>query len=905
MQRMIILWAMDIVIFVLVGWQQQIDYTIQARLHTDSHTLTATERVRYCNASSGKLDTLFFHLYANAFRDMNTTYAREARIMGDDLFIRSDEHERGWIDVSGVLHENQTIPFSSESTLLVIPLPASLVPGDSIVLDIAFTLVFPKFFSRLGSEGEHYEAVQWYPKACVFDDDGWHLDTYHALGEFYGEFATYDVRIDLPGNYIVAATGDRRNPDDRAFIDALAENQTSQPPPERREVRFCAAAVHDFAWVCDPDYRIRRYEEEGVSLNVFYLKHHEKKWRNAANYARDAVRRYTMWYGPYPYNSLSIAESHVGGGMEYPMIVLVGSGEDNFTRLFEVTLIHELAHQWFYGVLGNNELEEAWLDEGFAAYSEMRYLEDKYEDDGWLLKVPFPVRPSRRYFHQLVYYIIQTNGLESPVLTPAYRFVNAPIAYENSAYSKPALFLRYLNNYLGHDTFDVILKRYCQNHRFEHVKSEDFIAVCEKESGQDLGTLFEHFLGTTYHCDWSVQDVDGRRVRIKNNGTFNMPVDVLVTTEKGPWVYAIGADCDTVTITVPAIMGNVKSVAIDPAGYAIEPDRWNNHYPRKVVVRPFFGLPLFDAYQISILPYLWYGSYDGVKTGLYLLGSEFIDFGFLKGRHQWFVGGNYGLRSEYFYPTYSYQTPLVFEHGKRIRIFLEGSNSRDRDNLTVGLRSEFGNPFSSGRQTMHESAIVFQEMKAYLATDSIDWELGTNVTLVSSLGIEHERWSAACGISFAHRVLGSDWNFLKVTGEVTYRSRTPLPFTARLFMGQITGTAPRQERLFLSGALRITPIADIVFGQSGYWSPQDHIHIPGEGNMRGYQTMHIKADEMVCMNLELLTHLPVRVFADMGYYEKPAFDIGCRLVLGPVSLNIPFYTLTDADWELRWSIGLP
>lgn len=902
---MIILKTTTFLIFLLAGWQQNVDYAIQARLDSDSHSLTATEQVSYGNVSPYALDTLYFHLYANAYRDMNTVYAREAKIMGDDLLHRCGEHERGWIEVTQVSCRGRRVEFRAESTLLLILLPSPLESGDSVTLDIEFTLGFPGFFSRLGYEGEHYEAVQWYPKICVFDQQGWHLDTYHALGEFYGEFASYDVRLDLPADYMVAATGTRVECESGFRPGGQNGNAAAPSPAERRETHFCATEVHDFAWVCDPDYRVACYEEDGISIHVFYRGKHEKKWRRAGDYARDAVRCYTRWYGPYPYTSLSIAESVVSGGMEYPMLVLVGGGEDSFTRLFEVTLVHELAHQWFYGVLGNNELEEAWLDEGFASYTEMRYIDEKYTDQGWLLKIPFLEQPPRRYYHQFVYYLVHTNGLEKPVRTPAYRFVSAPVAYESSAYSKPALFLEYLENYLGRDTFDRILKRYYRDNRFTHVSTEDFVSVCEQESAQDLGWLFDGFLNTTEYCDWSVQDVDDRSVRIRNNGSFNMPVDVLVTAEKGPWMYPVGPDDDTVTITVPAGLGRIESVEIDPAGFSIDPDRWNNHYPMKTVVRPFFGVPPFDAYQILLLPYLWYGAYDGVKVGLYLIGSEFIDIGLLKGRHQWLLGGNYGLRSESFYPTYSYQTPLVFDRGRRIRIFLEGSNSRDRDDLTLGLRSEFDMPFSLGRRTMHESAIVFQEMKAFLATDSIDWELGTNVTLMTTLGIEQGQWSAACGISFAHRVMGSDWDFLKVTGEVTYRARAPVPFAARLFLGQITGTPPRQERLYLSGALRITPIADIIFGQQGYWSPQEHIHIPGDGNMRGYQTMHLTTDGLICMNLELLTHLPVRVFADLGYYEKAAFDVGCRVVLGPVSLNMPLYALTDDPWEFRWSIGLP
>jgi hypothetical protein len=891
---------MGLFIYMLMAWQQQIDYSIQARLDTGAHVLFATEQVTYRNASPGALDTLFFHLYANAYKDAHTTYARETVLMGDDKFQRSRDEERGSIDVTNVLWRDQRLMFSSESTLLAVPLPLSLMPGDSIVLSIDFTLVFPRIFSRLGYEHNHYEVVQWYPKACVFDDDGWHIDTYHALGEFYGEFATYDVRIDLPANFIVAATGDPVDDNGGALINKTTPVQS----PERKVVRFSAARVHDFAWVCDPDYHIEQYEEDGVSLYVYYLKQHEKKWRNAADYARDAVRCYTEWYGSYPYHTLSIVESHMPGGMEYPMLVLVGGGQDNFTRLFETVLVHELAHQWFYAVLANNEIEEAWLDEGFTSHAEMRYLDEKYGTRGWLLDVPFLEPLSRRYYHQFIYYLVQTNQLERPVLTPAYDFVREPIGYENSAYSKPALFLQYLRNFLGHDTFDAIMKRYYRENQFRHVRSTDFVTVCEQESGQDLGWFFDSFLQTTRYCDWSVQSIDDGCVRIQNNGTFNLPVDVLVETDSGSRVYPIGTEDDTVVIILPSSMGRVRNVTVDPAGYAVEPDRWNNHFPRKVIVRPLFGLPSFDAYQVILLPYVWYSSHDGIKIGLYLFGSEFMDFDFVKGRHQWFAGGNYGMKSGNFYPSYNYQTPLVFERGKRIRVFLEGSNSRDRDNITIGLRSNFGMPMTSKDQIIHESALVCHQMKEYLATDSIDWELGTSVIMRNTLSVERGRWSSGCGISLAHRIMGSDWDFLRVTGEFMYRGGGPVPFRVRAFMGKIFGTAPRQERLYLSGSLRITALADIVFDQAGALSPQEHIHIPGDGNMRGYQTMHIKADHMFCVNLELLSHLPVRLFTDIGFHDDLAFDLGSRLVLGPVSLNVPFYTLTDAPWELRWSIGL-
>jgi hypothetical protein len=130
-----------------------------------------------------------------------------------------------------------------------------------------------------------------------------------------------------------------------------------------------------------------------------------------------------------------------------------------------------------------------------------------------------------------------------------------------------------------------------------------------------------------------------------------------------------------------------------------------------------------------------------------------------------------------------------------------------------------------------------------------------------------------------------------------------LPCKVRLFAGRIFGTPPIQEQFFLSGALHITFIPDLIGGQHGTFSPQERIHIPGDGNMRGYQTLHIKSDEMYCMNLEFPRNTRIRIFADAGFYGDFAFDVGARFVLGPFSFNCPFYASTDQGWRFRWSIG--
>jgi hypothetical protein len=884
-------------------WQQRVSYEITAYLDTLAHSLKATEYLTYYNNSPSEHDTLYIHLYANAYRDENTIFAQELRNFGNYDYAKIKKSDRGYIDIESVMNEDDSLGFEIEETILIVPLQKTLTSGDSITLAINFFLKIPKQFSRLGYQYDHYEMVQWYPKICVYDEAGWHRDTYHAIGEFYGEYGTYDVEIDLPGGYVVAATGKRIDPEDCEFLDSLIMFGRKIDVPGRKTVRFRAENVHDFAWVCDPNYLVERYEIDGINVDIFYQEASKRQWKNAGQYAIDAVSRFNQWFGVYPYRNLSVVDGFYAGGMEYPNLVIIGPGEHWLTRLHEIVIVHEIGHQWFYGILGSNEVDEAWLDEGFTTYAEIRYIEDKYGKRNSLIKLPLVPPLTRRYFHKLIYYITQTNDLEKPVLTSAYEFLDMPIAYANSAYSKPALFLLHLEGVLGKEQFDRILKRYFQEYEFRHPKSEDFIRVCEEESGMNLSPLFSQFLNSTAFCDWAVGKVRENTVEIENKGGLLTPVDVFIKAEHGANVFRIDASEKIHTIALPKESGKIRKVIIDPHGYSFESNYWNNYYPRRIKIKPIFDFPSLDAYQIIFLPYVWYGTYDGIQLGTYFFGAEFADFGFIKGRHQWTLGIVRGLKSEKWYAGFNYQTPIIFRKKLRTRILLRSSNANDEYKFGFGLGNHFGVPLSNTPNLEMKNLISYYDLKSYRSVDSIDWDLGRNIISENHLKYKSANWNVDVGLSFTNELMGSEWNYVKTTLEVEKEIEVIIPFNMRFFAGKIFGNAPRQDLLFLSGALRISILADLLFGQKGYFSPQEHIHIPGDGNMRGYQTLHIKSDEVYCLNLESPSRFPVRIFADFGYYGEYAYDVGARLVLGPVSFNCPLYIRSDQPWELRWSIG--
>ena len=905
-------------LLVLLSWQQHVTYEIDASLDTQEHSVSAIERIVYYNRSPKALDTLYFQVFANAYQDAGTYFAREAYQMGNDRYAKARSDERGQMDIVKVTVADELLSYDIDETIMVLPLSERLDPEDSLAIEIEFRVKVPKEFPDFGYWPGHYEMTQWYPKICVFDEEGWHRDQLHPLASVYGEFGTYDVTIELPGDFVVAGGGVQIDPLEIQFLDTLFITGKKLPRQERKRVHFHAEKAHDFAWICGRDLRLKRYSVLNTNVNIFYRSGNEDGAETTYQYAFDAISRFTEWFGEYPYRELNFIDGFHQGKGTYPQMIITALNEDQVTRLFEVAVVTELGRQWFGGMIGIDAMRDAWLGEGFAAYSAIRYMTDKYGDDNTLIKLPLLPSLSLKYYHQFYYYLVQTNRLEKPVGTPVFEYVDVPISYQNSVVSKPALFLLALEKTITTEIFDKIIQRYYQTYAFRHVRPYDFIKICEEVSGQDLDTLFNSFLNTTEFCDWGVNDVLGNTVEIENKGNLKIPVDLHILTDSGKQLFHLDAQAKEYTVVVPDSLGEIQSAALDPHEYAMDPNYWNNYSPRKMSIKPIwdFDWPSFSTYQVFWTPYVWYYGYDGITAGLFLFGDNFADFDFVRGGYQVTAGYTYGFRSRENYPSLNYQTPVIFDDGRRVRIRFSGARSRGGDNISMGISTNLGRPFTRQPQMSITNTVSYNDLSTFSGLDSIDWDLGRNITFKNDFRLRHADFSVDVGLSAAHHSLGSEWEYLKITLEAKKRFEFAVPFSARLFVGTVFGEAPMQEKLFLSGALRTNFLTGLFFGQSGEYSPQEHVHIPGDGSMAGYQTLHIKSDQMYVLNLEFPARTLIRLFTDIGYYDKFAYDVGLRLVIGSetfpflplygfsISVNLPVYSyVEDEPWAFRWSFG--
>ncbi|HRD52215.1 MAG TPA: M1 family metallopeptidase, partial [Flavobacteriales bacterium] len=509
-------------------FQQQVDYTITVRLDDERHMLHAAERFTYRNNAPVALDTIWLHLWPNAYKQRGTALCDQLDRMGDlDLHFASEE-ERGFIDsldfsVDGV---NAQWGYHAEhNDIGWVKLPAPVQAGGSVTVSTPFRVKIPDGkFSRLGHSGQAYYITQWYPKPAVYDKDGWHAMPYLTQGEFYSEFGSFDVTITLPENYVVGATGLLQDASERAWMDSLAaapytETQKFHLDKQRvklnaipassnrtKTIRFTQDRVHDFAWFADKRFIVRKssvklpHSGRDVTTWALFTPKNAKLWSDAVNYVNESVRFYSEHVGDYHYDACTAIDGTIsaGGGMEYPMITIIGNMSDK--QSLDNVIAHEVGHNWFYGILGSNERDHAWMDEGMNSFIELRYMRARYPGSGFRIGIPGLKKAAshlsdpHRTQSELAYRLNARRNMDQPLSLTSGDFTS--MNYGTCVYMKSSLIMDHLMAYLGEEMMDKCMHAYYDEWQFKHPRPEDMRKVFERVSEKDLGWVFNGFIGT-------------------------------------------------------------------------------------------------------------------------------------------------------------------------------------------------------------------------------------------------------------------------------------------------------------------------------------------------------------------------------------------------------------------------
>lgn len=480
--KILFLLFFPIVAFGQPYWQQKVDNKIEVTLNDFEKSLTGTIYISYTNNSPDTLSYIWMHLWPNAYKNDRTAFSDQFLENGRTDFYFSDEGKRGYINrlnftVNGRLATIEDHPQHQDIVKLL--LPEKLATGQTTKIVTGFRVQLPAYFSRSGYKDGAFYATQWFPKPAVYDKQGWHSMPYLDQGEFYSEFGSYEVSITANEKFIIAATGN------------LSSTETNLN--NTKTYTYKQNNVHDFAWFADKEFKIITDTIQLPSHIVKAAVYHFGKdslWKKSMAMLKDAVRTKSQWVGEYPYDEIKVVESRKpDDGMEYPTIVLVDNNGDELN--LDYLINHEVGHNWFYGILANNERRYPWMDEGFNTFYDFRYSLLKYNN-----AISVFAKPSKSFFTKKLPaeetdILLQTLAAirrDQPISTTSEKFCE--INYNQIAYTKTGHWLQLLEKEIGTEQFDKVMQEYYNNYKFKHPQPGDFKAVAERVSGKDLSNIF-------------------------------------------------------------------------------------------------------------------------------------------------------------------------------------------------------------------------------------------------------------------------------------------------------------------------------------------------------------------------------------------------------------------------------
>ena len=594
-------------------------YEIDAKLVTEEQRVYATMKLAWKNPITTPVDELYFHLYLNAFRDRDSTFMKETGGQGRRGSRWDPDHPGAvviksmkaadsmdlWVD-SARTYEAPGDNNEFDRTLARVKLPAPVAPGESIDLEIVFESQLPRVFRRTGFAGDvsrpdslFFMVAQWFPKVSVLSErDGkphWNRHQFHANTEFFADYGTFDVKLTVPGNLVVGATGKRVETTDNGDGTIL--------------YRYQQADVHDFAWTASPHFVERKFTwqfdtfvneadqrrithrgdetmgqkllkllrdtaanlgmtpeelkpKNTIEVTVLLQPDHEPIWERFKWSAGAAIACYALWAGPYPYDVLTIVDPPAGGmaagGMEYPTLITVWGNRyaPKHSTGMEGVTIHEFGHQYFYGLIGTNEFEEAWLDEGLTSFTDARCFEAAYGPTTetvrfgefilprmrpfepprvfervrsmlrfgqWVDRIPTPWEhvdtwaPSTGGNFALDYVRdlpavhlrrhvtvpqpqgerawVHSVGSHDSMVMCGYCYARRA-DYAVNVYGKPTVFLYALRGLMGHAAFDKAFYEYAKRNRFRHPRTADFVSVVLEHVPEEQRDVVAGFVKT-------------------------------------------------------------------------------------------------------------------------------------------------------------------------------------------------------------------------------------------------------------------------------------------------------------------------------------------------------------------------------------------------------------------------
>ncbi|MDZ7780092.1 MAG: M1 family metallopeptidase [Gemmatimonadota bacterium] len=593
-------------------WQQWTSYDLEGRLDPETGRLDGSVRIRYANNAPATLGTVQLHLHQNLHKEGVPRRSVEEVTGGmtlESVVVQEDTIQEG--------NPNDGSAYRVQGTLMELGLPEAVEQGDTLELEIEWSVELPQSGAgRMGySDREVYFVGYWFPKMATFDAlRGWDAEPYLGNAEFHDGFGDYRASLSVPEGWTVMATGELENPtqvytavtrdrlaeaatsDERVTIAGQAERDAGTITTEGQDgwltYEFAADSVRDFAWTTSnvqrwdatsavvPD-RDGDGEDDRVLIHSFWREDRAPLWSEQWRYGKQSIEFHSEYTGisyPWPHMTSVEGADIIGGGMEYPMMTVMGSYEGRGEQeLFNVTS-HELAHMWVPMIVSTNEKRHAWMDEGMTTF-----LESESRMEIW------PGVDHHR-LEARIYLQVARAGLEQSMMRHGDYYEPGP-GYGIASYMKPATLMVALRQVLGEDVWTEAYRTFLSEWAYKHPTPWDFFNTFERVADRELDWFWTSFYYETWTLDHAVENVqtpngEGPIVIVRDRGLAPFPAQVRVRTTEGETIeYEIPVEHwlrgeVRHHYQLPADAGRVTRVEIDPSGYAPDVDRSNNLWPR-------------------------------------------------------------------------------------------------------------------------------------------------------------------------------------------------------------------------------------------------------------------------------------------------------------------------------------
>jgi hypothetical protein len=877
-------------------WQQDVRYEISASLNEAAGMLTGTQRMFYRNNSPDTLGTISFHLHLNAFRPGSRwadADSAERRRRFNDLKDPdyAFNHLRN-VRVDGT--EVEPIwPLAPDSTIVRFVLPKPLAPGGTLTVDLEFDARPSTTPRRQGRRGRAFDFAQWYPKVVVYDRYGWEEQALYPGGEFYGEFATYLVDLDVPEDQVMGATGvpicgdpgwERANqvPDrpiqyqrdyypgaprfDAQGSDCVGsgrEVERSRGPlaAGRKRVVWYAENVHHFAISMNPQYRYEGSAWGKVAIHVLYQPGDTASWGRgiATSRTAKALEWLNGFFGEFAWPQITNVHRIEGGGTEFPMMIHDGSASQGL-------IVHELGHNYVMGILANNEWKEGFLDEGFTSFQTTLFFESQQRGmDGFSNLEPFITQ-------------LDLDGRSEPtsLVSQDYRDFNT---YNTTIYARGELFFHQLRYIVGDENLRRIMRTYYDRWKLKHVSESAFKQVAEEVSGMDLSTFFGQALHSVELTDYAVGKVSTRRrggeaasgsvwesrIEVIRKGDGIMPVEVWVIGEGDTAVVRTAGMARSEFVTIPT-RTRPKEILLDPR---VRTRDWNmlNNAWRKGFLWPsrrpkakryldtWFSEPQArDHESQGWMPTAWYNDAGGLTFGLRSRSNYFGRFE----RNQLLLSYGTGVESDDDIKDFNFFTRVqnpVFLRSPGLTTTGESYNVEGRygGRIAVEHSSQYHLGWGPVRSKwasltwLHPDDMHYLDPGYYEDAGTVELEFGSGVTDRVGQWALSLKGSTTQGIAYNRHGLSATLGRSKVPdvyGRFMFEAiaRRPLGqkwgFGARLFGGYTTGSKAvvKQRQIYLAGADPLEQFGNPFLRSQGALLVRPDVFYtqPGGAGLRGF-----------------------------------------------------------------------